>query len=117
MHKKPDSELVSSPPFLHASGPLLTKAPNPRRVLAGRLNRQKRGEITPAGRERLRRAALRNRPWRFSTGPKTAEGKVAAARNGRVRQEGPTSVRAARAEAREVRKLIQALRAAREAAG
>src|SRR4051812_22863589 len=85
-------------------------APNPRRALAGRLSRMKRGEITPEGREKLRQAAIKNRPWRFSTGPTTPEGKAAVAENGRVRQKGPTSVRAARVEARAVRELTQAMR-------
>jgi len=37
--------------------------PNPRRQQAGRVNRLKRGPLTPEGRERLRQAALTNRPW------------------------------------------------------
>ena len=37
--------------------------------------------LTPAGRERLRRAAARNRPWRFSTGPRTPEGKARSRAN------------------------------------
>jgi len=82
-------------------------------VLAGCLNRKKRGELTPEGREKLRQTALRNEPWRFSTGPKTANGKATVAQNGRARQKGPTSVRAARTEARAVRDLIHAMRAAR----
>ncbi len=83
--------------------------PNSRRVLAGRLNRRRRGPITPEGREKLRQSALRNKPWQFATGPQTAEGKAVVARNGKVRQKGPTSVREARAEARAVRGLIQAM--------
>jgi len=42
---------------------------------------------------RLRETARRNQPWRFSTGPRTAEGKARAAHNGRARQMGPHSVR------------------------
>ena len=86
---------------------------NPRRVLAGRANRMKWGGISPEGLERLRQAALQNRPWRFSTGPKTAAGKAIVARNGKVRQKGPISVREARAIARDVRTLIRTTRAAR----
>jgi hypothetical protein len=77
------------------------------------MNRQKRGEITPAGREKLRQTALRNRPWMLSTGPKTAHGRAAVARNGKARQQGATSVREARREARAVRDLIRDLREAR----
>ena len=66
---------------------------NPRRILAGRLNQKKRGEITQEGREKLRQTALRNQPWQFSTGPRTTEGKAIVARNGKARQKGATSVR------------------------
>ena len=68
-------------------------SPNPRRVAAGRLNRQKRRGLTPEGRERLRQAARASRPWEHTTGPKTLEGKARAARNGNLRQKGPQSVR------------------------
>ena len=66
---------------------------NAKRVAAGKQNRLKRGPLTPAGREQLRRAILRTQPWRYSTGPKTAEGKAQSALNGKVRQTGPYSVR------------------------
>jgi hypothetical protein len=49
--------------------------------------------LTPAGRSRLRQSALVNRPWRFSTGPRTAAGKLRVAENGRGRQVGEPSVR------------------------
>ena len=68
--------------------------PNPRRVAAGKLNRRKRGPLSPEGRERLRQAALANRPWLASTGPRTPEGKARAARNGKARQKGEQSVEA-----------------------
>jgi hypothetical protein len=90
--------------------------PNPRRVAAGRSNRAKRKGLTPAGRERLRRAALRNRPWRFATGPQTAAGKARSARNGRARQRGPVSVRRLRAGLADVRALLGDLCAGRRAA-
>ena len=61
---------------------LLLSPPNPKRVAAGRRNRQKRGPLTPKGREKLRQTALNNRPWEKSTGPKTAEGKRRSAANG-----------------------------------
>ena len=56
--------------------------PNPKRVAAGRRNRLKRKGLTPEGRQRLREAALKNKPWLHSTGPKTPEGKMRAAQNG-----------------------------------
>ena len=67
--------------------------PNPKRVAAGRLNRQKNKDLTPAGREKLRQAALANRPWRYATGPKTPAGKARVALNGKLRQKGERSGR------------------------
>jgi hypothetical protein len=61
--------------------------------MAGRLNRAKRKGLTPQGRERLRQAALKNRPWRFATGPRSPAGKARVALNGKTRQKGPLSVR------------------------
>jgi hypothetical protein len=49
--------------------------------------------LTPAGRQRLREAALASRPWRFSTGPRTAEGKARVAENGKRRLGGVPSAR------------------------
>lgn len=71
----------------------LGSKPNPKRVAAGKLNRAKRKGLTPGGRERLRQAALRHRPWDHSTGPKTPGGKATAVANGKRRQLGPVSVR------------------------
>lgn len=51
------------------------------RQKAARLNRAKRGGITPEGREALRLAALARRPWEHSTGPRTAAGKQASREN------------------------------------
>jgi hypothetical protein len=73
-----------------------TPFPNPRRVAAGRLNREKRGPLTPEGRERLRQAALAGRPWRFATGPKTAAGLARVAQNYKGRLGGAPSARAVR---------------------
>jgi len=88
---------------------------NPLRVVAGRRNREKRLGLSDAGRERLRRAALGGRPWEHSTGPRTAEGKARSAANGKLRQEGPRSVRERRADAAEFRTLIGIMRAGRKA--
>jgi hypothetical protein len=97
-----DSELGSKP-----------TRPNPRRVAAGKLNRAKRKGLTPEGRERLRQAALRNRPWRFSTGPQTTAGKAAAARNGERRRDGLLSVRELKAELAALRGLARQMGDAR----
>jgi hypothetical protein len=85
--------------------------PNPRRVAAGRANRQLSGPLTDAGRERLREAALQNKPWLHSTGPRTPGGRARAARNGKRRQTGPQSVREMQADLREVRALLEEMRA------
>ena len=91
--------------------------PNPRRVAAGRRNRKKRGPLTPAGREKLRLAALKNRPWLHATGPKTPEGKARSAANGRKTQKGPKSIRQMRAELADVRLLLRDMQILIEGAG
>src|SRR5579871_5740134 len=85
-------------------------APNPRRVAAGKLNRAKRKGITTEGRERLRQAALRNHPWRFSTGPRTPSGKARVAASAKSRKKGPLSVRQLRAELAKLRDLAAEMR-------
>jgi hypothetical protein len=87
--------------------------PNPKRVAAGRLNRLKRGPLTPEGRERLRQAALANQPWLASTGPRTAAGKVKAAVNGKRRQTSERSVGEVRSSLAEFTTLALALSQAR----
>jgi hypothetical protein len=87
--------------------------PNPRRVLAGRRNVLKRKGLTPDGLARLRAAALANRPWKSSTGPRTPEGKAASAQNGRAHQRGPRSVRELRAEMASVHELVVQMQAMR----
>jgi hypothetical protein len=87
--------------------------PNPRRVAAGRLNRTKRGEVSPEGKQRLREAALRSQLWTRSTGPRTAAGKARAARNGKKRQIGSRSVRELRAEMAGIMAEIASIRAVR----
>jgi hypothetical protein len=64
----------------------------------------------------LRAAALVNRPWLHSTGPKTAEGKARVAENGRGRQAGEPSVRELRRELAAVGGLAAALAALRRLA-
>ena len=92
---------------------MATRDKNPRRVAAGKRNRLKRGPTTAAGRERLRRAALQNQPWYYSTGPKTPEGKAKAALNGKVRQKGPRSVRELRRDLAPFYELLNEMRECR----
>jgi hypothetical protein len=86
------------------------------RVDAGRRNRQLRGPLSAEGRERLRQAALANRPWEKSTGPTTPAGKAVVAANGRARQKGLMSVREQRAATAEVSALLASMASLRRAA-
>lgn len=52
-----------------------------RKIEANRANLLKSKGLTPEGRERLRQAARRNRPWEHSTGPRTPEGKARCSLN------------------------------------
>jgi len=90
---------------------------NPRRVAAGRLNQRKSKGLTPAGLEKRRQVALAVKPWQFSTGPRTPEGKARAALNSRGRQKGPRSIRAVKRELNELRGLLGEMQSARAAAG
>jgi len=76
------------------------------RVAAGQRNRQLRGPLSADARRRLREAALRLQPWRFSTGPKSVAGKAQVAMNGRGRCKGELSVRQQRAAVADVQALV-----------
>jgi len=82
---------------------------NPRRVAAGRLNRMKRKGVTEEGRRKMREAALKYRPWQYSTGPRTRKGKAKVAENGRYRQRARMTTRAIRAEIRQARAATRRL--------
>jgi hypothetical protein len=92
-----------------------SNSPNPKRVLAGRLNRAKRKELTAAGIEQLRQAAITHRPWEHSTGPRTVEGKARVAANGKSKQKGPESIRTAKRNVAAFAFLIEAMTEARKA--
>ena len=91
------------------------KVSNPRRVQAGRKNRMKRPPLSLESRQKLRVAAFKNQPWHRSTGPRTPAGKAKTARNGKVRQIGPRSIREIRAYLRNIMCLIEETRKIREA--
>ncbi len=93
-----------------------SSSPNPRRIAAGRRNRLLRGPLSPGGRERLRQAALRHKPWKFSTGPRSDEGKARSADNGRWRQQGE-SLREIQSGVADVWKMIEAMGASRRMVG
>jgi hypothetical protein len=83
------------------------------RQRAGRLNQLKWQGFSEAGREKLRQAALRNRPSQFSTGPKTAAGKARVAANGKKRQVRVLSSRQVKAKLSGANALIRSLSALR----
>ena len=83
---------------------------NPKRVLAGRSNRMKRGPLPLESIYRMRDAINRNKPWKRSTGPRTPAGKAIVARNGKVRQINSRSIREIRADICEIMSLIEANR-------
>jgi len=80
---------------------------NPKRVLAGRSNRMKRGPLSLESMHRMRDAINRKKPWQLSTGPRTPAGKAIVARNGKVRQLGPRSIREIRADISGIMCLIE----------
>ena len=83
---------------------------NPKRVLAGRVNRMKRGPLPLESIYRMRDAINKNKPWKRSTGPRTPEGKAIVARNGKVRQINLRSIREIRADICGIMCLIEANR-------
>ena len=83
---------------------------NPKRVLAGRVNRMKRGPLPLESIYRMRDAINRNKPWKRSTGPRTPAGKAIVARNGKVRQINSRSIREIRADICGIMCLIEANR-------
>ena len=83
---------------------------NPKRVLAGRSNRMKRGPLSLETMHRMRDAINRKKPWQLSTGPRTPAGKAIVARNGKVRQMNSRSIREIRADICGIMCLIEANR-------
>ena len=88
---------------------------NQKRVLAGRINRMKRGPLPLESMHRMRDAINRKKPWQLSTGPRTPAGKAIVARNGKVRQMNPRSIREIRADICGIMCLIEANRKSWEA--
>ena len=88
---------------------------NPKRVLAGRVNRMKRGPLPLESIYRMRDAINKNKPCKRSTGPRTPAGKAKVTRNGKVRQINPRSIREIRADISGIMCLIEANRRSWEA--
>jgi hypothetical protein len=78
-------------------------------VVANRRKRRKRKGLTAAGREKFRQNALKHQPWRFSTGPRTPEGKRRSSQNGRYRQKSAMSRREVQLELGEMGQLLVGL--------
>jgi hypothetical protein len=85
---------------------------DPQRSRIARENRAKWPGHTDAGLQRLREAALRYKPWLYSTGPRTELGKQICANNGRRSKrdiysfpEVRAAIRAANFQIRELVKL------------
>ena len=83
---------------------------NPKRVAAGRRNRQKRGDLTPEGLQRLSDWANEHQPWARYTGPRSIAGKARSARNGLLNHPLDQEAREASAELADVTSLIQQMR-------
>jgi hypothetical protein len=73
----------------------------------------RRRRFSPEALERLRAAALADRPWEKTRGPITPQGKARSARNGRFKQRNEQSRRELRAEVAEVLALVRAMTATR----
>src|SRR5436190_997516 len=89
---------------------------DPRRSRIARENRAKWRGHSAAGLERLREAALWNKPWRFSTGPRTVLGKKICANNGRRLKRAVLSFPEIRVEIARASALIGELAELRERA-
>jgi hypothetical protein len=92
------------------TAPAAGHIPDPKRVASGKLSRARWRGFTADGLRRLREAALRNRPWEHSTGPKTKAGKAQSVVNGKTRQLGSKSVREVRNEIRDLMALVEGMR-------
>lgn len=93
------------------------KAPNPKRVAAGKRNWLKRRGLSAEGREKLRLAALRNEPWQHSTGTRTPAGKATAVINGKKRQDGLVSLRELKADMRVLRAMLRDMKESQQSVG
>ena len=94
---------------------MTTPTDSPDSLAADPPSEPKRAKHTPEGRERLRLAAIKNAPWRYATGPRSAEGKARSAANGRSKQAGTRSMRDLKRELAEVATAAEALAKLRSA--
>ena len=68
---------------------------------------------SPSSRNRVRQAILERKPWLKSTGPRTPEGKARVAKNGKLTQKGPRSVREVRVLVADISALIDEMQQSR----
>ena len=67
----------------------------------------RRYRLTPAGLAALRASAHRHRPWEFSTGPRTPDGKAAAGQNALRHGERSAATRDALRDARALMRIVR----------
>lgn len=108
-HNKTTGKEPASAKKAHVAG----HVPNPRRVAAGRRNQKLSRGLTDVGREKLRQAIYIHKPWLYTTGPRTPEGKAKVSLNGKKRQLGPFSVRELRRQFSDLRSFIREIRQTR----
>jgi hypothetical protein len=70
--------------------------------------------LTAAGREKLRQAALTQKPWLHSTGPRTPEGKAKVGLNAKKRTAGVISAKQMRRELQTIYQSATGLVACRQ---
>lgn len=89
------------------------KPSQPAQKIAGQPPSSKSREISEQRRQELREAALARRFWEYSTGPRTPEGKLRSAANGKARQKGKHTVRERQAMLADTLQLMARLSALR----
>ena len=92
-----------------------TNEPNDGRVTGG-VGQLKPMFFSPEDRQRRREVALKYRPWQYTRGPITPEGKAKVAQNGRYAQKNAVSRRQKEKETAEAHILLTQMAAVRSLA-
>ena len=90
-----------------------THEPDDERV-AGGVGQLKPTSVSAANRKRMRTVALKYRPWQYTRGPTTPEGKAKVAENGRYAQKNELSRRQLTKELSEAHTLLIEMAAVRK---